>query len=1314
MKKQYFLLFFIILFICRSNNSFAQHIGTSTYLQGAYLEIGMCTNSAFGTTTPPAGYHAHCPNCWPAFSPVPPYGLAEVYDYGHDGWAVGAPPSMGDYTLPGSPFEGWEVQMNGVRAQQYASPAYAGAASTFSGAATMTAAGLTTYSNVGQRAIGNWQGNFGGGGSTLVIMQETRVDTFASAVVITTRFYNTSGTNATGVYYWRSCDPDNDETWPGGGFATHNVINFQDRTVPNPSHKVMVTATGYSATSPTLTLGTKDCRAVACIYDSWGLTVTQDLATAWGMMTPLGFGGAFYDIGVDHAGDIGIGLVYNLGTIAAGDSAIISYAYVFNGPNGINDDGALPDPAIFLAHDTVRAYPDTLNACDYPGIDSLPFNVIFGDDKDWSWSTWTWAPSTGLSSTTGVHNWIHLGRLPGGTITYTITGNDSGNHMNDCNHKVFLISVHSCHQATCNSPCEGDTLQFRMSGDSLGAVYAWRGPHGFTSTLHNPYFYPCTLADTGWYYVIKTTAGIHDTDSTHATIYPKPHTIASNNSPLCAGLVDTLTLRASLDIPGETFSWTGPGGYTSGLENPTIIGAAPPTVAPPPLIAIGVYTVVTTTTFGCKDTTFTRVDTISIPKLPEINGVTPYCQFETLVPFTVDSVDSGGIVLWYTTAVGGTATGVAPPVNMSVPGYTTIYASQKVGSCEGPRDTFTVRVITTPPAPIVTYNPQYCQFIGPVDTIIATHTATGTLRWYMAAVGGPFTLTQPTPNIRVDGVYNYWVSQIDSGCESPRTPITITIHRKPDPPTANFYSICQFHWEGPAVSGTLSEPGDTWQWYGPLVSPPGTATAPVPPVTAAPDTIVYYATETSSFGCVSDSGRFPAIIRLHPQPPVAADIKYCQRGNTVPLNGQVDSQSNSHLNWYYNAIPLHPPVYPLNENPIWDTTPGNYIYYVSQVVPNDSTGCESDSIPLTVTVIYKPVFDIAARPWVCQFDSIMLAYDPLGPKLFAPGYKWTLPEGAYFADHTHSYDSSVIIKFDSAILNNYVLLHVTDDSGFCFGDTSIRIKIVAQPVAYVYGKPDVCLGDTTALSLAYESGDAYSYIWYIDSLLMGNSPAINIVASNSNSGGPFSISWIDSGRHIIQITSFSKEGCKSEAWKDTINVHVIPDATFRFSPKNNGTLCLEDSILFVANTQNYNNSYDWSPSHSFNNENTPKIWGKVEQLKATVTLTVTDPFGCVATESREIDPEPCCIIAFPNAFTPNGDKINNLFRPICSGYHRFHMFRVVNRWGQTVYETSNSQDAAWDGNYNGVPQDIGTYYYYLKYDCGGNTLEQKGDVTLLR
>jgi gliding motility-associated-like protein len=154
-------------------------------------------------------------------------------------------------------------------------------------------------------------------------------------------------------------------------------------------------------------------------------------------------------------------------------------------------------------------------------------------------------------------------------------------------------------------------------------------------------------------------------------------------------------------------------------------------------------------------------------------------------------------------------------------------------------------------------------------------------------------------------------------------------------------------------------------------------------------------------------------------------------------------------------------------------------------------------------------------------------------------------------------------------------------------------------------------------------------------------------------------------------------------------------------------------VFFSANVQNYGYNYKWEPEHSFVNDNRPEIWGRVEELRSMITLTVTTPFGCKASYSQQIKPEECCTVSFPNAFTPNGDDKNDCFRPMFTGYKRFQMFRVTNRWGQTVFESTNS-NPKWDGMYNGVKQDLGVYYYYLRYDCGGKTLEVKGDVTLIR
>ncbi len=581
MRNRLFLVTTLLVFL--GNSLKAQLVGTNCYLQGAFVEIGILGNGSFGAPAPPSGYHPH--QCCGSPVATPGASLAEVYDYGHDGWTTGAPAFMGDYTYPGSPFEGWEVQANGSRAQAYQ---YWGTGFQYSGPGAMTGSGLTSYSNVGGVARNMWQGTYAG---NLAMRMETKVDTTASAVVMTVVMKNISGSPIPGVYYWRSCDPDNDETWPGGGFPTNNVINSQVSTPGNPKHKVSVTGTGMSSTVPPLTLCTKDSRAVAVIYGSWGLTVSQDLAAVWNQT--YGGGSAYYNVGVNHPGDIGIGIVWNLCTIDPGDSVTIAYAYVFNGPAGIDDPGALPDPVLSIGGVPVTGGgADTVDGCALPGVDSVLITIPYGTGSAWATGRWTWSPSTGLSATTGTSVWAHLNAIPG-TITYTVIGTtDTGSCAPDLK-DTFLFTIHSCHLAHVNFPCVGDALTFGMAGDSLGATYYWYGPGAFTSTLHNPVIYPTTWLDTGVYHVIRTIGGVSDTDDVHVLLHPLPVVTLSSNIPLCGAFQNPLNLFSNLDSIGETFSWVGPAGFSSTLQNPSLAFDSSKQ---------GTYIVTGTTMWGCHTT----------------------------------------------------------------------------------------------------------------------------------------------------------------------------------------------------------------------------------------------------------------------------------------------------------------------------------------------------------------------------------------------------------------------------------------------------------------------------------------------------------------------------------------------------------------------------------------------------------------------------------------------------------------------------------------------------------------------------------------
>lgn len=116
------------------------------------------------------------------------------------------------------------------------------------------------------------------------------------------------------------------------------------------------------------------------------------------------------------------------------------------------------------------------------------------------------------------------------------------------------------------------------------------------------------------------------------------------------------------------------------------------------------------------------------------------------------------------------------------------------------------------------------------------------------------------------------------------------------------------------------------------------------------------------------------------------------------------------------------------------------------------------------------------------------------------------------------------------------------------------------------------------------------------------------------------------------------------------------------------------------------------------------------------SVNVTDKNGCIATDSIIVEAINCCDVFIPNAFSPNGDNINDIFKP-GSGAPNITLFefRIYDRWGTMVYSTLDKY-AGWDGKFKGLDISMDTYFYVYKYKCNysGNTLFKKGDVILVR
>ena len=767
-------------------------------------------------------------------------------------------------------------------------------------------------------------------------------------------------------------------------------------------------------------------------------------------------------------------------------------------------------------------------------------------------------------------------------------------------------------------------------------------------------------------------------------------TIAASNPTVCAPANGSFTVSGL--TPGGSYTIY----YTVGGVNYTVVMIANAsgqiTVTG---LGAGSYTNVyaASTTTGCVSNilsftltsitvaitgTFTNPTVCSPPNgTITLSGLTPGGSY------TLYYTESGTP---HTLPVTATAGGQIILTGLPSGNYTSVYVVESGSGCTSNTLTFVLVNPNDPPAPVLSSNGPVC-----ADSILlltATDTATGLAYSWTGPNGFASTITDPfISNVQTiaSGVYNVTVTKTATGCSSSSS-ITITIKPTPAAPVLTGNDPCT----GSSLNlNASSDAGSTYSWTGPAGFVSLLQNVSISPASVS-NSGTYTVVATLN-GCPSLPGTGAFTVYPTPPAPIVADMTYCQFADIASLTA-----TGSNLLWYTSASGTGSSIAPVPS----DTSVGTATWFVTQTL----NGCESPMASINVTVLFVPVFSIAGNTTMCIGDSATFSYS--GPALTSPSYTWTIPANATLVSGTDS-SSTINVEFNSS-LSQYITLTVSDYGGKCSSVQTIPINVEAPPLSYFYVKPDICVGDTVAVALSYKSPSATSFSW----TFAGG----DIIAANSNSGGPFSVAWHDTGIHILSLVATTDIGCTTPPVFDTVMIHGLPNASIVAPAK--GAVCIQDTVILSALYDRYNCSYTWLPTHFFNarldplSNNNSTIQGIIE-YPGYVKLVVTDPFGCTATDSLYMDPKPCCDVLFPNAFTPNGDNHNDVFRPIFTSYHNFHEFRIVNRWGQTVFETTNT-DIAWDGNFGGVPQDMDVYYYYLKYDCGGATLEAKGDVTLVR
>ncbi len=179
-----------------------------------------------------------------------------------------------------------------------------------------------------------------------------------------------------------------------------------------------------------------------------------------------------------------------------------------------------------------------------------------------------------------------------------------------------------------------------------------------------------------------------------------------------------------------------------------------------------------------------------------------------------------------------------------------------------------------------------------------------------------------------------------------------------------------------------------------------------------------------------------------------------------------------------------------------------------------------------------------------------------------------------------------------------------------------------------------------------------------------------------------------------------KDGCYKQT---SVSVNILDLPTVK--ALNDTSICLGDSIKIMPQTLNATN-FKWN-----NGWNTPQVTiGK----SGFYQLQVSNPCG-VANTSFKVETGTCFgSLLIPNAFTPNRDGLNDIFKPSLDFSIRQYRMNIYNRWGAIVF-SSNNMRKGWDGMLNRLEQPAGAYIWQVHYVNKDNQKkEQQGTVLLIR
>lgn len=411
--------------------------------------------------------------------------------------------------------------------------------------------------------------------------------------------------------------------------------------------------------------------------------------------------------------------------------------------------------------------------------------------------------------------------------------------------------------------------------------------------------------------------------------------------------------------------------------------------------------------------------------------------------------------------------------------------------------------------------------------------------------------------------------------------------------------------------------------------------------------------------------------------------------NTITASSPDDENTDTFTyQWWYSTQDI------TTEAPIFEGTQYTQIYTEEttlQVKVTDTETGYNRTETFTVKVEPFPEITLTGATKLCMGEQANItATDATGATV---AMQWSFVRPNENTVITNPSTSPVLTFTPTCDTTVYLLAETAQG---CFAWKSIDI-FITNPVAQI-SRTKICEGESVTLT----GSSAETYSWEAE-------PADASLSHNNQSTSPITATPTQSTTYTMR--GYGETGCFTER---TVSVIVLPYPTpvISYSPGyvdvDDPTLALKDESLNSASSlwtfSDGSTSNARSLNHRFNDVSGDAVY---------IHLETANELGCSDTTSVTV-PIELFAVWLPNAFTPNGDGVNDLFYFVSLNQLEDVTFEIFNRYGERIHSASaktldsSLQDElietfAWDGTYKGNKVPTGTYIYRLTYKRLGNT-----------